>query len=81
MLDRLVTQIEPPPDHTAKQEPQVFRDFLSSHTIILLGDPGLGKTHLFQHTTRYDGADYTLVRQFVFSRVKTGKEKRFISMP
>jgi chromosomal replication initiation ATPase DnaA len=65
MLDRLVTQIEPPPDHTAKQELQVFHDFLSSHIIILLSDPGVGKTHLCQHAVRHEGAEYTTVRQFV----------------
>ena len=76
MLDRLVTQIEPPPDHTAKQEPQVFRDFLSSHTIILLGDPGLGKTHLFQYTARHEeGADHTTVRQFVLFEGEDWKGK------
>jgi hypothetical protein len=75
MLDRLVTQIEPPPDYTAKQEPQVFRDFLSSHTIILLGDPGVGKTHLFQHAAQPEGAEYTTVRQFVVFEGEAWKGK------
>src|SRR5215471_13906895 len=65
MLDRLVTQIEPPLEHIARQAPQAFRDFLSGHTIILLGDPGVGKTHLFQHAAQHEGAAYTTVRQFV----------------
>ena len=65
MLDRLVTQIEPPLEHIAWQVPQAFRDFLSGHTIILLGDPGVGKTHLFQHAAQHEGAAYTTVRQFV----------------
>ncbi len=65
MLDRLVTQIEPLPDHLAVQTPQAFRDFLSGHSIILLGDPGAGKTHLFQHAAQHEGAEYTTVRQFV----------------
>ncbi len=49
MLDRLVTQIEPPPDHTAKQAPHVFCDFLSNHTIILLGDRTLFKERGASH--------------------------------
>lgn len=65
MLDRFVTQIEPPLDHIAKQPPQAFCDFLSGHTIILLGDPGVGKTHLFQHAARHEEAEYTTVRHFV----------------
>ena len=65
MLDRLITQIEPPPEYTARQAPQAFRDFLSGHTILLLGDPGVGKTHLFQYAARSEGAEYTTVRQFV----------------
>ena len=75
MLNRLVTQIEPPLDHTAKQELQVFHDFLSSHIIILLSDPGVGKTHLFQHTARHEGAEYTLVRKFVLFEGKAWQGK------
>ncbi len=65
MLDRLVTQIEPPPEPTARQEPRAFRDFLSGHIIILLGDPGAGKTHLFHHAAQYESTEYSTVGQFV----------------
>jgi predicted ATPase len=67
MLDRLVTQIEPQPAHLEELEPRAFCDFSDYHTIILLGDPGLGKTHLFEHAAEYERAVYKTVREFVLS--------------
>jgi len=63
MLDRLVTQIEPIPQNYDAQLPRVFRDVLDCHNIILLGDPGMGKTHLFQRTAEYEGAIYKTIRE------------------
>lgn len=68
-------KLSPPPDHIAGQEPRAFRDFLSAHTIILLGDPGVGKTHLFQHAAQQKGAEYTTVRQFVLFEGKDWERK------
>jgi hypothetical protein len=65
MLDRLVTQIEPYPEDFEQQKPRPFRDFLNGHDIVLLGDPGLGKTHTFRHAAESEGADYRTVQQFV----------------
>ena len=65
MLDRLVTQMEPPPEHIEAQKSGVFNASLDCHNIILLGDPGLGKTHLFKQAARHEGAVYKTVRQFV----------------
>ena len=66
MLDRLVTQIEPPPEYLEEQKSRAFHDFLDSHNIILLGDPGLGKTHIFRQAAQQAGAVYKTVRQFVY---------------
>jgi hypothetical protein len=66
MLDRLVTQIDPPPEPIEEPKPRPFLDFLSCHNIILLGDPGLGKTHTFRQGAHYEGAVYKTARDFVY---------------
>ncbi len=65
MLDRLVTQIESIPKSYDERGLQVFRDILDYHNIILLGDPGMGKTYLFQHAAQYEGAIYKTIREFI----------------
>jgi hypothetical protein len=65
MLDRLVTQIEPL-EYLEEQKSRAFHDFLDCHNIILLGDPGAGKTHIFRQAAQQAGAVYRTVRQFVY---------------
>jgi hypothetical protein len=66
MLDRLVTQIEPPLEHLEELKARAFHDFLDCHNIILLGDPGSGKTHIFERAAQREGAVYKTVRDFVY---------------
>jgi hypothetical protein len=66
MLDRFVTQIEPPPEHIEGLKARAFHDCLNRHNIILLGDPGSGKTHIFRQAAQSAGAVYTTVWQFVY---------------
>jgi hypothetical protein len=66
MLDRFVTQIDPHPKDIEQQKPRSFLDFLDCHNIILLGDPGSGKTHTFRHAAEHEGAVYRTVRKFVY---------------
>src|SRR5262245_31072662 len=43
MTDRLVRQLDPPTEAEKR-----FSECLKSHNIVLLGDPGAGKSHLFR---------------------------------
>jgi DNA replication protein DnaC len=52
MLDRLVTQIELPPESLEEQKSRAFHDFLDCYNIIFLGDPGSGKTHIFRQAVQ-----------------------------
>lgn len=42
-----------------------FGDYSESPNIVLLGDPGAGKTHLFKQFAAFDGANYLTVRHFL----------------
>ena len=48
---------------TAKPRP--FKDFADSDAIVLLGDPGSGKTILFQNEAANCGGSYVTARNFL----------------
>lgn len=63
MTDRLVRPIEP--RGVAKTEKCLFSEFNDERNIVLLGDPGAGKTHLFRHFAHLCGGRYLTAREFL----------------
>ena len=64
MIDRSVQQIFPVPQQAAIAVCQ-FSQCLSHRNIILLGDPGSGKTHVFQQCRFLTGGEFVTARQFL----------------
>lgn len=63
MLDRQVNQIEPKPENGEGIKP--FSAHSTARNIILLGDPGAGKTELFKQAADVSGGEFLTVRQFL----------------
>lgn len=52
-----------------------FADFSEERAIVLLGDPGMGKTTLFK---RFVGSHYTTVRRFLNQPIPPASEPLFL---
>lgn len=63
MLNRQVRQIYPQQDKDTQTV--VFSDYSHFPNIVLLGDPGAGKTHLFKQFAASQEAKYLTVRHFL----------------
>ncbi|MEL2241179.1 hypothetical protein PAS25_09245 [Leclercia adecarboxylata] len=63
MLNRQVRQIYPQKDKDTQTA--VFSDYSHFPNIVLLGDPGAGKTHLFKQFAALQEAKYLTVRHFL----------------
>ena len=63
MIDRFVRQIAPQPKKSDQKF--TFDDFASYDNIVLLGDPGAGKTHLFEQCAKADGNQFIRTRNFL----------------
>jgi hypothetical protein len=78
MIDRQVFRTQ---SKTARNATTEFLDFSSLgqvRNVVLLGDPGAGKTHLFQAAARASGGRYMTVRQFLNVPPDWGTETVFI---
>jgi len=64
MLNRSIKKIHPI-DNVDKQENPTFEDILAIPNIVLLGEPGAGKTHLFKTASHYENGIFTTARSFV----------------
>jgi len=65
MTDRNVRQISPSPKDGAEQHALPFSTFARHANIVLLGDPGAGKSHLFRESAVASGGRYLTARAFL----------------
>jgi len=67
MTDRQVRQLVPSPGDIDRETRQIFSDFSDQANIVLLGDPGAGKTHLFRTCAAATGGEFLTIRNFLNS--------------
>ena len=64
-LQRLTRKIEPTVKHSTEKQSSPFLQFLNTPNIILLGNPGAGKSHIFRESSILEGGTLLTVRQFL----------------
>jgi predicted NACHT family NTPase len=64
-MTRTVRQINVTPENPEDGKPRPFSDFADYPNIVLLGDPGAGKTHLFKKAAADEGARLIKARAFL----------------
>lgn len=72
MLTRSVKKIEP---NTESDNKSLFQDYLEIPNIILLGESGSGKSHLFKNSSEYENGKYYTARNFVLYAVDSDENK------
>src|SRR5271163_4029549 len=65
MTDRNVQQISPSPEDGEERQPQPFSAFARTSNIVLLGDPGAGKSYLFRESAAASGGRCLTARAFL----------------
>lgn len=65
MIDRCVRQLFPKANSADDNQRWLFSEFKKCPNIILLGDPGAGKSYLFEHCAKSDNGIYLRVRSFL----------------
>jgi predicted NACHT family NTPase len=64
-MSRTVRQTNASPDRPDDAQPRPFSDFVGQPDLVVLGDPGAGKTHLFRDAAAAEGARYLKAREFL----------------
>jgi hypothetical protein len=64
-MDRNVRKIESTPSKAQPDPPQPFSSYDDAANIVLLGDPGAGKTHTFRECAARTGGRYITARAFL----------------
>lgn len=64
MLNRLVKKIYPIDDNIKHNEGLTFSDILEIPNIVLLGEPGAGKSYLFNHASQHENGNFITARNF-----------------
>ncbi|TSD83697.1 hypothetical protein FFK22_036490 [Mycobacterium sp. KBS0706] len=64
-MDRAVRRIEAARSKAQQDEPRPFSAYDDAANIILLGDPGAGKTHTFRQSAARCGGRYVTARAFL----------------
>ena len=65
MLNRSVKKIYPSSDNNKNSESLTFADILEISNIVLLGEPGAGKTYLFTNANQHENGNYIPARSFI----------------
>ena len=75
-IDRTVRLLEPSKKVNDVASPtQPFKSHLNTNHIVLLGDPGSGKTHIFKEASQFPNAKYMTVRGFLALKGKDCSDK------
>lgn len=77
-MDRIVRQIDPEERGPNKLAERRFSAFLTRPNIVLLGDPGAGKSHTFRDLAAACGGRYLTARSFLILPVRNTGEVLFI---
>lgn len=64
-MTRIVRQTNIEPDRPQDAEPRPFADFGMARNLVLLGDPGAGKTHVFKEAAAAEGGRFLRSRAFL----------------
>ena len=64
-MTRTVRQINHPSDKPEQGQPRPFSEFAAYANVVLLGDPGAGKSHLFRETATAEGSRLIKARAFL----------------
>lgn len=64
-MTRSVRQLNLKPDQPQAATARPFEDFTESTNLVLLGDPGAGKTHLFRQAALHEGGRFIKARAFL----------------
>ncbi|WP_020484752.1 NACHT domain-containing protein [Methylomonas sp. MK1] len=64
MLDRAIKKIYPPNQNNESNQALTFADILEIPNIILLGEPGAGKTYLFRNGADHEKGNFISSRNF-----------------
>lgn len=64
MLNRSIKKIYPVDSNVKNNEDLTFADILEVPNIVLLGEPGAGKSYLFNHASQHENGNYIAARNF-----------------
>lgn len=64
-MTRTVRRINVAPDKPEDASPRPFSDFAGQANVVLLGDPGAGKTHLFRESATEESGRFIKARDFL----------------
>jgi predicted NACHT family NTPase len=64
-MTRFVRQTNVKSDRPQDGVPRPFSDFCTARNLVLLGDPGAGKSYLFKEAAKAEGARYITARAFL----------------
>src|SRR5215213_7957396 len=67
-MDRIVRDLTPR-RRSEQDRPRYFSEYAARENIVLLGDPGSGKSHLFRIVAGTEGGRYVTVRHFLAAPV------------
>jgi predicted NACHT family NTPase len=77
-MDRNVRQLHTKPRKAEAEDPRPFSQFAEQPNIVLLGDPGAGKTYTFREAAAASGARLLTARSFLVTPASKSEDTLFI---